>query len=183
MQQRPCLVTQFSLRKHLPGGCILGRFCTCKEPSDATRKVCPPHKIWPLIAARTEPGEVIRPQYNRNNFNRCLKFILTKTNFAGDQKFTSEAFRRWGTHEILQTCNNIGAVEKSGVWVGRWFRPYVVLEIDAPRKGQKLHISRSDGSSSEEESTAKKNRAARKNGGPRLKTRSFRHPRLMGHPP
>ena len=132
----PTLVVKFPFRKNLPGGCILRRFCTCEDKSESTRRVCHPRLIWPIIAARTEPGELRFPKYTQNNFNRRLKFILTKIKFIDDRKFTSKAFRRGPTQEIVQTGNNLETAKGSGGWHGAGFLSYVDTEIDAAFKAQ-----------------------------------------------
>ena len=92
-----------------------------------------------------------------------MEFISTKKKFTDAQKCAAKAFRIGDTQEILQTGNNIDTVKKSGAWAGVGFRSYVELEIDASPKARELPISLIDGSSSDDEPPAKKNRSTRKN--------------------
>ena len=85
------------------------------------------------------------------NFNRCLKFILAKAKFKDAPRFTAKAFRRGATQETLQTGNNLETAKGAGAWAGPGFLSYVDMEVDAAFKAQKMLISLSDGSSSEEE--------------------------------
>ena len=89
----PTLVMKFSFRKYLPGGCILRGFCTCDEKAASTKSVWPPRRIWPIIAEHAEPGDLLFPKYARGDFNRCLKFILTKLKFMEAQNSPSQAPR------------------------------------------------------------------------------------------
>ena len=73
----PTLVTKSPYRKIPPGGCILRRFRTRQEKAESTRRVWPPHRIWPIIAEHAEPGDILFPKYTRGDFNRCLKFSPT----------------------------------------------------------------------------------------------------------
>ena len=86
-----------------------------------------------------------------DNFNRCLKFILAKAKFKDAPRFTSKAFRRGATQETLQTGNNLETAKGAGAWAGPGFLSYVDMEVDAAFKAQKMLISLSDGSSSEDE--------------------------------
>ena len=114
--------------------------------------VCaPPHRIWPIIAEHAEPGDLLPPRYTHGDFNRSLKFIQTTLKFADAQNFTSKAFRRGATQEILQAGNNLETLKGSGGWAGSGFLPYVDTEIASAFKAQKMIIALSDGSSSEDE--------------------------------
>ena len=72
---------KLSWRKNLDGGCILRRTCLCNIGSRLGARIPPPHRIWPLIRDRVQPGELIPNQYNKHDFDENLKSALRKLKF------------------------------------------------------------------------------------------------------
>ena len=143
------LVIKLGWRKNLAGGCILRRVCLCDE-SSLGRRICPPHRVWPLIRDRTQAGETLFSQYTKNNFNRNLKMILMKLNFPNGHRYTSKAIRRGATQELTETGKMMQVIKGSGAWVGDGFLSYIDLEFDKTLKISRLLISLEDSSSDEE---------------------------------
>ena len=156
------LIIKMSQRKNLSGGCILKRLCLCGDSSHQARKISPPHRIWPLILSRVGRGELLFPGFSRNNVNRILKTTLVKIGFPGGEKFTSKAFRRGATQELLLAGNTLEVIKGSGGWWGSGFRSYVDLEMDNAFRISRCLIVLSDGSSSEDEKRAKQDQRRRK---------------------
>ena len=115
-----CLIIKMSWRKNLPGSCILTRLCLCSDDSRRARKLCPPHRIWPLLRNSCREGDLLFPDFTRHNVNRRLKFTLAKLKFSEARKFTSKAFRRGATQELLTTGNSLEVVKGSWGLVGKW---------------------------------------------------------------
>ena len=146
----PCLIVKMSWRKNIPGGCILKRVCLCSDSSRRARKICPPHRIWPLLRASGGPGELLFPEFTRHNVNRKLKFTLAKLGFPDGHKFTSKAFRRGATQELLMTGNSLEVIKGSGGCWGSSFRSYVDLEMDHAFRISRALIALSDSDSSDQ---------------------------------
>ena len=82
------------------------RVCFCKVESRRARKLCPPHRIWPLLRNSCKVGDLLFPAATKNNVNRILKFTLAKLRFQDARKFTSKSFRLGPTQELLMTGNS-----------------------------------------------------------------------------
>ena len=145
-----CLIVKMNRRKNLSGGCILKRACLCSDDSSKAKKICPPHRIWPIIAQRVNVGGLIFPTHTRHNINRILKFTLSKIGFKDGPKYTSKAFRRGATQELLTTGNSLEVIKGSGGWWGSGFRSYVDIEMDHAFRISRCLIALSDDSSSED---------------------------------
>ena len=83
--------------------------------------------------------------------SRILKTTLMEIGFDGGSQFTSKAFRRGATQELLTTGNSLDAVKGSGGWLGPGFRSYVDLGMDSAFLISKLLVDLSDDDSSEDE--------------------------------
>ena len=125
-----CLIIKMTNRKNLTGGRILKRVCLCQDDSPKARRICPPRKIWPVIAQRVEVGGLIPPSFTRRNVNRVLKFTLSKVGVKDSREFTSKVFRRGAAQELLTSCNSLEVIRGSGGWWGSGFRSYVDVEMD-----------------------------------------------------
>ena len=53
-------------------------FCALARPTD--KRLFPAHAIWPAIAARVRPGELLFPGYYATNTNNTIKAVLAKLN-------------------------------------------------------------------------------------------------------
>ena len=89
----------------------------------------PPHRICPLLRESCVEGEPLYPYFARRNFNRKLKFALAKLKLPEAHKYTSKAFRRWDTQELLMTGNSLEVIKGPGGWWGSGLRSYVGLEM------------------------------------------------------
>ena len=157
-----CLIVKMSWRKNLGGGCILKRPCLCNDDNPKARRICPPHRFWPLILERTSSGEHTFPSFSKNNVNRLLKTNLMKSGFVDGAKYTSKAFRRGSTQELLQTGNSLEVIKGAGGWAGSGFRSYVDLEMDTSFKITRLLVVLSDDDLSEDEGVKKRGRDDKK---------------------
>ena len=149
------LIIKLSWRKNLDGGCILKRTCLCNLGSKVGDRICPPHRIWPLIRDRVPAGELIFDQYTKNNFNINLKQVLKKLKFRDAHRYTSKAFRRGATQELSQGGETLEVIKGSGGWIGNGFYSYVDLEFDKTLRISRLLIKLDENSSSEEDSPRK----------------------------
>ena len=118
----PCLIIKMSWRENLPWECILKRLFICPDDSRRARKLCPPHRIWPLLRASCDEGELLFPEFTRHNVDRKLKFTLAKLKFPEAHKYTSKAFRRGATQGLLMTGNALEVINGHGGWWGSGFR-------------------------------------------------------------
>ena len=150
-QDVDCLIIKLSRRKNLAGGCLLRRPCICSVKSASGRRLCPPHAFWPLVSSRCGPGELIFPNFSKHNVNRILKTTLMKIGFEDGSQFTSKAFRRGATQELLTTGNSLEVIKGSGGWLGPGFRSYVDLGMDSAFRISKLLVELSDDDSSDDE--------------------------------
>ena len=90
----------------------------------------PPHRIWPLIRNRVQPAELFFDQYSKGDFDAYLKLALRELKFQNAHMYTSKAFRRGATQELLQTGETLEVIKGSGTWVGNGSRSYIDLEFD-----------------------------------------------------
>ena len=109
----------------------------------------PPHRIWPLLRNSCKAGGLLFPDVTRHNANRILKFTLAKLRFQDAHKFTSKAFRRGATQELLMTGNSLEVVKGSGGWWGSGFRSYVDIEMDHAFRISRALIALRDSDSSD----------------------------------
>ena len=124
--------------------------CLCSDSSRRARKICPPHRIWPLLGISCGPGDLLFPEFTSHNVNRKLKFTLTKLGFPDGRKFTPNAFRRGATQELLMTGNSLEVIKGPGGWWGSGFRSYVDLEMDHAFRISRALIALSDSDSSDQ---------------------------------
>ena len=92
--------------------------------------------------------------------NRVLKSPLTKIGFKDSRKFTSKAFRRGATQELLTAGNSLEVIKGSGGWWGSGFRSYVDVEMDRAFRISLCLVALSGDSSSDDERVSR-NRADR----------------------
>ena len=118
-----------------------------------------PHATWPVIRARTHPVELVFPKHSKNNMNRILKFNRPTLWFLDARKFTSKAFRRGATQELLTTGNSLEVVKNSWGCRGPGFSSYVDIAMDKAFRIARLLVTLSDDSSDEELPNAKTKRA------------------------
>ena len=85
-----------------------------------------------------------------------------KLGFADGAEYTSKAFRRGATQELLQGGNSLDVIKGSGGWAGSGFRSYVDLEMDTSFRIARLLVVLSDDESSEDERVKKRNRDDKK---------------------
>ena len=104
---------------------------------------------------------LLLPSFSRNNINRILKTTLTKIGLPDGAIYTSKAFRRGATQELLQTRNTLEAIRGAGGWWVSGFRSYVDLEMGNDFRISMAPIVLSDGSSSEDEQKTKQGRQRR----------------------
>ena len=150
------LIIKLSWRKNLDGGCVLRRPCLCNLRSRLGARICPPHRIWPLIKSRVDPGEPIFSQFTKNNFNTNLKLNLEKLDFKDAHRYTSKALRRGATQELTQKGETLEIIKGSGAWIGGGFRSYIDLEFDKALRVSQMIINLDKDSSSEDDSPRKK---------------------------
>ena len=151
-----CLIIKMSWRKNLTGGCILRRPCLCEDSNLRAQRICPPHRIWPLLAERVSSGERVFPSFRKNNVNQLLKLNLRLVGFSDGHLYTSKAFRRGATQELLTSGYSLEVIKGSGGWNGAGsFKSYVDLEMDSSFRISRLLVALSDGESSEEENIKK----------------------------
>ena len=146
-----CLIVKMSWRKNLSGGCILRRPCLCGDKNPRAQKICPPHRVWPLLAERVSSGERVFPSFRKNNVNQLLKLNLRILGFSDGHLYTSKAFRRGSTQELHQSGNSLEVIKGAGGWHGAGFKSYIDHEIDSSFRISRLLVALSDGDSSEEE--------------------------------
>ena len=142
-----CLILKLAWRTNLSGACILKRMCLGADASHQARKICPPHRIWPIIQERASPGELVSPSFARHNSNRILKFTLTRMCFSDGPKYTCKDFHLGASQELLQTGNSLDVINVSGCWWGSGFRRYVDLEMDSAFRISRFLIVVSDSDS------------------------------------
>ena len=137
----------------------------CQYDSPKARKICHRRRISPLIAQRVEVGGPISPSFTRRNVNRVLKFSLSKVGPKDSRKFTSNAFRRGATQELLTSGNSLDVIKGSGGWWGSGFRSYVDVAMGHAFRISRCLITLSEDSSSDDERvsryTADRNRRRR----------------------
>ena len=69
---------RFLRRKNLPKGCSLPSPCFCRLSGPQAKQLSPLHAIWPAIAARVRPGELLPTGYYGPNANTTIKAALEK---------------------------------------------------------------------------------------------------------
>ena len=106
-----------------------------------------------LIRPRVGAVELISPWNTRNNINRPLKFALKKMSSPNAHRYTSNAFRRGDTQELLQSGGTIEIIKSPGAWIGNGFRSYIDLEFNKTRQIPRTLIQLDDSSSDAEGQT------------------------------
>ena len=95
-----CIFMRLLRRKNLPRGCILSRPCFCRLSGPRDKQLCPFHAIWPAIAARVRPGDLLFPGYYGENANTTIKAVLAKIGIAYARSYTCHGFRRGDAQEL-----------------------------------------------------------------------------------
>ena len=125
-----------------------------------------------MIRSQINAGAIWFTSYSKNNFNRHLKFVLTKMGWKDASRFTSNAFRRGSTQELFSHWSTISVIKSAGAWLGAGYGSYIDLEFDKAHKIPKiLTTCLSDGSSSDGE----RNTPSWKRGECRERVKVLRH--------
>ena len=74
----------------------------------------PSRRIWRLLRSISRDGGIPLPDFTKRNFNRILKFTLTKLKFPDARKYTSKAFRMGGTQDLLMKGTPLGVIKGPG---------------------------------------------------------------------
>ena len=82
-------------------------------------------------------------------------------NFPDAHLYTSKAFRRGCTQEILQSGGTTDVIKASGAWQGNGFRSYLDFEFHRSRQISRMLIALDD-SSPDDEARAPQPKAVRK---------------------
>ena len=139
-QPNECLVLRLARRKNLSHGCILSRPCFCALDDPQAKKLCPAHSIWPAIASRVQPGELLFPGYYSANVNTAVKAVLAKIDIPYAQSNTPHGFRRGEAQELKEKCSQWPIVAGVGLWRSVAFKGYVDTTLDVGRDTSKLLI-------------------------------------------
>ena len=134
------MIVRFDRRKHLSQGCTVERPCFCPSAPTKAKKLCPVHAIWPAIAARVRPGELLFPGFYGANVNTTLKAVLTKLQAPYARGYSSHGFRRGASQELKEKGSQRPAVMSLGTWQSLAFRGYVDTTLDVERDMTKLSI-------------------------------------------
>ena len=134
------LVLKLRSRKNLPIGCIMSRPCFCGFPASAAKRMCPVHAIWPCIACRVRPGEMLFPSFSATNVNTTLKAVLSRLSVVHAEKYSSHGFRRGAAQELKETGSQWAASATLGGWKSLAFLGYVDLTDEVERDMAKLLI-------------------------------------------
>ena len=114
------------------------------------------HAIWPAIAARVRPGELLFPGYYGANVNTTLKRVLSKLQAPYAQSYSSHGFRRGASQELKEKGSQWPTVMSLGTWRSLAFRGYVDTTLDVERDMSKLLIETDELSDEEEVLTSGK---------------------------
>ena len=152
------LVIKLAWWGDLEGGRILER--TCIFWATLHRSACPPHGIRPRISGGVNggPPPPTTPSYSKNNFNRHLKFALRKMDMEAACRYTSKAFRRGASQELLQHGPTIAAIKSSSAWMGSGYGSYIGLEFAKAPNISKIQTAQLIGGSSSAEDIGKPTR-------------------------
>ena len=130
------VITKFAFRKNLRNGRILKRPCICKETNSLSRLLRHPRTFRPLVKRMVSVGKTLFPGSTSNKFIFTLKALMSELGFDRPQEYSSKAFRRCATREILETGAALGVIISSGTCAAAGYRAYLDLQM-----GEALNIS------------------------------------------
>ena len=81
------LVIKFSIRKNIPGGCILRRPRSCTRKGPSRQPFCPINVLWKAIRKRTNPGEDLFPALSTSNSNPTLMRVPAHASIPDARRF------------------------------------------------------------------------------------------------
>ena len=130
----------------------MSRPCFCGLPARSAKAMCPVHAIWPAIAHRARPGEMIFPTFTATNANTIIKAVFAKLLISHAEKYSSHGFRRCAAQELKETGSKRAIVATLGDWKSLAFLGYVdltdsveqdmaklLVETDPPSDEEKVH--------------------------------------------
>ena len=124
------LVTKFSWRKNMAGGCILRRPCFCSLGRRHATSLFPLHSFWAEIRRRVAPGELLFRAVNRGNFNRMLEAVCAQIHIPDAGRYSSHGFRRGAAQELKESGSPWAVVASAGVWRSPAYRGYLDMAKD-----------------------------------------------------
>ena len=153
LNQTPVLVIKFRYRKNIRGGCILIRPCLCAETHATARALCPVHSFWEHIRNNFRPGDLVFPGLSANSVNRQIKAIMSLLGYLRAHKYSSHAFRKGATQEILASGSTFATILGSGTWTSGGFRNYLDLQCDEAANISALLLETANSDSEDEDNS------------------------------
>ena len=136
----PALALRLARRGNLAQGCILSRPCFCAIAQPEAKRLCPVRAIWPAIADRVNPGELLPPGFYGANVNATIKAAMAKLSIPYARSYSPHGFRRAAARELKEKGSHRPTVMGGGCWRPLAFRGYVDAALDVERDMSKRLI-------------------------------------------
>ena len=88
------IVLKLAKRKNTRNAFIATRPCFCTSNAVLPKHNCPIRRFWKAVLGHTEPGALLSPSLQGENFSRILRAVLAKLGVPDAERYSRHCFRR-----------------------------------------------------------------------------------------